>query len=304
VGTPISKDAERDPLEEALEPAKNAARLTLGEAKRRLVRRVAAVRGDLLRGAEAQEWADKARWFVVEAGRAPRGTRELTVVDPTTDLVLRLPVDPARSAREELDGIFHRARRMQKGMEIARARLAEAEAKIASIEAKLLAVDAARSEDDLTAAIGAPEPPRLPRTKAPKGKEPKRRPYRLFKTQLGTPILVGRRAADNDALTFHVARPRDLWLHARGIEGAHVIVPLAKGKEPSPEALVDAAHLAAHFSGYRDEATVEIDYAPRGRVRKPRGSPPGLVVVDRAKALLVRIESERLARLLASEDPL
>ena len=46
-------------------------------------------------------------------------------------------------------------------------------------------------------------------------------------------ILVGRGAADNDALTLHVGRPHDLWLHARGVTGAHVIVPLRRD-EPCP----------------------------------------------------------------------
>jgi predicted ribosome quality control (RQC) complex YloA/Tae2 family protein len=79
-------------------------------------------------------------------------------------------------------------------------------------------------------------------------------------------------------------------------------LPLDKGKESSSEALVDAAHLAAHFSGHRAEASVEVQYAPRGQVRKPRGSPPGFVVVDHARAMLVRMEPDRLARLLASEE--
>jgi predicted ribosome quality control (RQC) complex YloA/Tae2 family protein len=295
------------PLLAPLEEAKGAARALLVQKRKRLQRRVKAVQGDLARGVEAQALAEKARWFVALAGRARRGTLELKMVDPSTGLELTLPIDPTRSAREELDTIFNLARRMQRGMEVARARMAEAEAEIRVLEGKLEAILAATSEEELEAAIDAPEPPRVPapaRKKPAKGKQenPTRRPYRLFKTTLGAPILVGRGAADNDDLTFHVARPRDLWLHARGIEGAHVIVPLDKGKEPSAEALVDAAHLAAHFSGHRAEATVEIDYAPRGRVRKPRRSPPGLVVVDRAKALLVRIEKERLARLLKSED--
>jgi len=116
------------------------------------------------------------------------------------------------------------------------------------------------------------------------------------------PIYVGRGAADNDALTFRVARPRDLWLHAKGTSGAHVVLPLGKGKEPASEALVDAAHLAAHFSTQRDEPTVEVTYTLRGRVRKPRGSAPGLVVVDQGKTMWVRMEPDRLKRLLASEE--
>jgi len=98
-----------------------------------------------------------------------------------------------------------------------------------------------------------------------------------------------------------VARPYDLWLHAKGEAGAHVVVPLEKGHEAASELLVDAAHLAAHFSDARDERVVDVTYAPRRYVRKRRGSPPGQVQVDREKVLVLRVDSARLAALLARE---
>ena len=126
-------------------------------------------------------------------------------------------------------------------------------------------------------------------------------PYRTFVTTSGSRILVGRGATDNDELTLHVARPYDLWLHTKGEAGAHVVVPLVKGHEPASELLVDAAHLAAHFSEARDERVVEVTYAPRRYVRKRRGSLPGQVQVDREKVLVLRVDSARIAALLARE---
>jgi predicted ribosome quality control (RQC) complex YloA/Tae2 family protein len=290
--------------QELLESAKALARAPLTKERRRLARRIEAIQGDLAKGVLAQEEADKARWFVAAASSAPRGARALTATDASTGDLLSLPLDPARPAREQIEAIFSSARRMQRGAEIARGRLAEAEASLGAVVAKQARIDAAESQADLDAVLLEDQRPQRAalHPRPPRGKEPKRRPYRLFESRLGAPILVGKRAADNDALTFKVARPRDLWLHARGIEGAHVVLPLAKGKEPTPSDLVDAAHLAAHFSGHRSEATVEVDYATRGHVRKPRGSPPGLVVLDHGKTLLVRLEPERLAALLASEE--
>jgi predicted ribosome quality control (RQC) complex YloA/Tae2 family protein len=113
--------------------------------------------------------------------------------------------------------------------------------------------------------------------------------------------LVGKGAVDNDALTLTVARPHDLWLHARGLQGAHVIIPRERGSELSPDVLLDAAHLAAHFSSARGEASAEIQHAERRHVRKPKGFAPGAVRVDRERVLLLRVEPERLKRLLASE---
>jgi predicted ribosome quality control (RQC) complex YloA/Tae2 family protein len=65
--------------------------------------------------------------------------------------------------------------------------------------------------------------------------------------------------------------------------------------------LVQAAHLAAHFSEARSERIVEVTYAPRRFVRKPRGSAPGAVVVDREKVLVLRKQDALLRGLLDSE---
>ena len=98
-----------------------------------------------------------------------------------------------------------------------------------------------------------------------------------------------------------MAAADDLWLHARGVTGAHVIVPLAKGKSYSPETLVDAATLAAYFSDLRGERVVDVLYTPRRFVHKRKGSPVGSVTLGREKVIGVRIEAARLRRLLASE---
>jgi predicted ribosome quality control (RQC) complex YloA/Tae2 family protein len=142
---------------------------------------------------------------------------------------------------------------------------------------------------------------------APKEEARKRRqagvrlPYREFMTGDSSAVLVGRGAADNDRLTLRVARPHDLWLHARGVTGAHVVVRLAKGKSCSPDALVDAATLAAHFSDLRGESVVDVLYTPRRFVHKRKGSPVGSVTLEREKVMPVRIEAARLQRLLENE---
>jgi predicted ribosome quality control (RQC) complex YloA/Tae2 family protein len=116
--------------------------------------------------------------------------------------------------------------------------------------------------------------------------------------------LVGRDAASNDALTVRVAKPGDLWVHVKGGAGAHVVVPGAcRGGAPDGRALVDAATLAAHFSSLRGEPVVDVLYADRRHVRKRKGSAPGAVEAPGAKSLALRVEPERLARLLASLRP-
>jgi predicted ribosome quality control (RQC) complex YloA/Tae2 family protein len=125
-------------------------------------------------------------------------------------------------------------------------------------------------------------------------------PYRLYRSLAGLPILVGRGAAENDE-TRRLARGNDLWLHARGRTGAHVVVRLGKAAVDQ-ETLLDAAHLAAHFSDGRGEAQVEVAATQVKHVRKARGAAPGAVTYSQEKVLLLRLEPLRLARLLAEEE--
>ncbi len=287
-----------------LEQDRAQAAQAIARERKRLERRRAAIANDMVRIAEAGELARLAALGAAAASSVPRGATKMTVVDYTESGPVEhdIPLDPARSAREGLDRIFQRARRLRQGEPIARERMREAERLIATLGGALERVAAAKDHDELEAAraglkLGAPRKPK------PREKDEPLPPYRKFECGGDKPgvVWVGRSAKRNDELTFDVAKPYHLWLHARGVAGAHVVVPLGRGQSCPADLLVDAAHLAAHFSDARGELSVEITYAPRKYVRKPRGAPPGLVLVDREKVMVLRVEAPRLERLLANE---
>lgn len=300
----------------SVEAARRAVVAKVERERGRLERRVKAVAGDLARGREAEAEAEAARVFVAEAARAPRGTAALRAVDWSSGepVARELAVDPARRPRDQIEAIFARARRLKRGALVAQARLEEAEQKQARLARLLESAAAATSTEDLVQACDAmrrEDPALLPVTGvvgASASKRPaararaERLPYRTFVSASGARLLVGRGATDNDDLTLRVARPHDLWLHAKGERGAHVVVPLSKGHDAPADLLVDAAHLAAHFSDARDEAVVDVTYAPRRYVRKPRGAAPGQVLVEREKVIVLRLDRARLATLLGREE--
>ena len=110
------------------------------------------------------------------------------------------------------------------------------------------------------------------------------------RTPDGLEVLVGTSGRGNEAVTFKLAEGSDLWLHARGVPGAHVILRTA-GREPPPESLVFAARLAARNSQARTAGRAEVDYTLRKHVRKIPGAPPGLVTYGGEKTLSVSIEA-------------
>ena len=327
----LTSDAERAALEErgmalALALADDAVEIhraelvrMLDKARLRVERRRTAVRDDLSKIAQADAIAAQAQWLVGEAARAPRGATKLVVTDWSSGqaVTMETPLDPSKTAREQVDAMFKRAKRLKLGGKIAEERLAQAQAQGQAIEAALESVRAAtslagmdaaareakkRAPRDVMLANGAPGAGVV--APSPKGAKTggRRVPYRAFVARSGRKILVGKGAIDNDALTLKIAKPHDLWLHAKDRTGAHVIVQLDKGQTCPAEDLVDAGHLAAHFSDARDEKAVDVQYTPRRFLRKPKGSAPGAVVVDREKVLALRFDAALLRALLEREE--
>jgi predicted ribosome quality control (RQC) complex YloA/Tae2 family protein len=105
----------------------------------------------------------------------------------------------------------------------------------------------------------------------------------------GYEVLVGRSARDNDELTFRIARPRDLWLHAAGYAGSHVVVRVPESGDDVPRAVIDrAAALAAWHSKARNaRGKVEVHVCRAADIRKPRGVPSGTVELRRYDAVRV-----------------
>jgi predicted ribosome quality control (RQC) complex YloA/Tae2 family protein len=103
----------------------------------------------------------------------------------------------------------------------------------------------------------------------------------------GYEILVGRAAKDNDHLTFRVARPNDLWLHAGDYPGSHVVVRNPTRKEIPQRTMIEAAQLAARFSQASEDAKVVIHYTERKFLSKPKGAAPGLVRLSSFRSITV-----------------
>ena len=289
-------------IEGEQEDRRRAARRSLRTRAGKLGRRLAAIAGDLTAARDAGRLRAQGSALLAELHRLPRGATIARLTDWTTDppSIVEVTIDPARGPRGEAEALFKKARKLERSAIVAHERERSTRAELAALEALLARLE---SGDDLDA-IEA-EATRLgalgPRAGSTRGKAApaERSAYRTFVAAGGRRVLVGKSARDNDALT-RSARPHDLWLHARGVVGSHVIVPLSKGETCPPELLIDAAHLAARFSSARDPI-VEVVHVPRRFVRKPRGSAPGAVTLDREHVLVLRVEPDRIERLLRSQ---
>lgn len=123
---------------------------------------------------------------------------------------------------------------------------------------------------------------------AKKQKQASRRVGRWFRSSDGYEIAVGRNDRDNDALTFKIARPQDLWLHAADYPGSHVIVRNPKRQEAVPHrTIAEAAGVAALYSQAKREGKAAIHYTQKKFVSKPPRAKPGLVRLSSFKSIFV-----------------
>lgn len=123
-------------------------------------------------------------------------------------------------------------------------------------------------------------------------------PYRIFRTSGGLEVRVGRGGRENDRLTFQESLPSDVWLHARSVPGAHVVLRWSdpEGSPPARD-LEEAAQLAAVYSRARTSGLVPVDWTRRKYVRKPRGAPPGTVIPQRVRTIFVEPDEAIIERL-------
>jgi hypothetical protein len=302
--------------EGSMERQRHVAAHAVATALGRIDRRERAIQGDLARMSEARDRAERAAMFVAAAATAPRGATELVATDYTVTppALVQFPLSPASPARTQLEAIFRRAKRLRDAEPRVRARHAATSATAETLRAIASELSSATTTGVLAellarAKAAAPQDVRAISSAAKNGGKhgrasgATRLPYRRFLGSRGGEIWVGRGGKDNDMLTLHVAKPWHTWLHAKDQQGAHVVVPHDRHTSCPPDLLVEAAHLAAHFSHARGQNVTDIQVCERRHLRKPKGSPPGFVVVTKERVMGLRHDPDLLARVLGGENP-
>lgn len=111
-------------------------------------------------------------------------------------------------------------------------------------------------------------------------------PFR--KTEIdGYEIWIGKNAKSNDQLT-NAAHKEDVWLHARGVGGSHVVIRMQNQKEMPPKnVILKAASIAAWNSKARGSGLAPVIFTKRKYITKPKGAPAGTVRVMKENVEMV-----------------
>lgn len=217
-------------------------------------------------------WADlvMASMHLIHAG-----DKSLEVADfdnPAVTHVIRL--NPTLSPQKNAEVFYRKARNRQSEIQSLDEAILSRTARLQEWRGLLDQSQQAGSTSELEA-IAAQLPARQARAD-----ESERLPYTEYEC-MGYRILVGRSATDNDALTFQHSYKEDMWMHARDCAGSHVLIKHKAGSNFPRPVLERAAALAAYHSKRKGESLCPVSYTPKKFVRKRKGDPAGMVVIDR-----------------------
>lgn len=218
------------------------------------------------------------------------GQSTLSVVDYSGD-PMSIPLDPEKSAIENAQRLFDRAKRAKARAPEVKAQRERIALEIEGLRETLAALSEATNPDELDELEQAARKVRW--LHSPSVQEKTERPFeghriREMEAPGGYRVLYGENATSNDYLTTKVARPNDWWLHVRGAASAHVVVPTANQPDRVPRAVLEfAAKVAAAHSQAKHSSLVAVDYTLKKYVRKPKGAAPGSVLIEREKTLHV-----------------
>jgi predicted ribosome quality control (RQC) complex YloA/Tae2 family protein len=207
-----------------------------------------------------------------------KGEETLETSDFYTNLSISIKLKANLNPQENAQYYYKKARNQKNEEQLLATKIEQAKQKIAINEEKLATVLAAQTMRDLKHFD-------LPIGKQKKQEE-QRETYRTF-MQNGWKILVGKSASNNDELTLKVAQKNDLWLHAKGVSGSHVVIKNQNNKPFPNEVIHYAAQLAAYYSKSKGSAMVPVIFTPKKFVRKPKGADPGQVFVEKEELILV-----------------
>lgn len=258
----------------------------IDEGINRAAARLHSIEEEMGRAREVEHWRENGNAIYAHIYEIVTGQTSLAVEGREIEL------DPEISPSENAQRYFERYRKAQSATEHLPELEHEARAAISYLEQLRELARLSEGVDQIEAVrqewLEYRQPQGDKRQAKQRAASRRKRPVAL-RTSCGDTIYVGHSGPENETVTFELGAPDDLWLHARGVPGAHVILRLSS--EEKDDTVETAASLAAWYSAGRNSTSVEVDVTQRRYVRKIKGSGPGMVTYRNEETINVRPRS-------------
>jgi predicted ribosome quality control (RQC) complex YloA/Tae2 family protein len=269
---------------DAYHAAKEPARAALHEAHGKVRARLASLQRSLTDDAERERLRTAGELVLAyQYAVTPKQTALEVLLDEGQPPVV-IALDPTLTPVENAQRYFEKYQKAKRALEDVPNLIEKAQAELATLEQLGVDLELATNWPEIDEVVHTLQGMGVWRGKAPsRSGGGKSAPLRLV-TGEGIVIWVGRNSRQNEQVTFEKGGPLDLWLHARGVPGAHVII---KDAAPPEHVIEQAAALAAYYSAQRQNTRVEVDVTERRHVRKIKGAGQGMVTYRNERTLAV-----------------
>jgi predicted ribosome quality control (RQC) complex YloA/Tae2 family protein len=250
--------------------------------------------GDKLKATGALEAQRLGELLLNAMKEIKRGMSEIEVLDYYTSPPEKVivPLDPKKGAKENVDFIFKKAKKAKTTLKLLEERMPRIEKEAARFESLLKKCEELEDMEKAEALRGEFLQSGIIKKKLEKKETAKQRsePFVKVRSTEGFEMLYGKSGKGNDLLVKKFAKSDDLWFHAKGVAGAHVILR-SKGRACvfTKKSIIEAATIAAENCKASTAAKVEVIYAEARYVRKAKGGKAGAVMVDEYKSIMVKI---------------
>lgn len=275
---------------------------TVSNARDRLLRKLAAQQKELDATHDRERHKRMGDLITANLYQLEKGMNRAVVVDyyaedcPTVEITLDVRLSPQQNAQKYFK-LYNKAKTAET---VLTEQIAQGKGDLEYLESVLAALDEAESERDLsqlreeltqTGVLSAKQT----RNKKMRAKPVAAKPFH-YRTSDGFEVFAGKNNLQNDLLTLKTAFKSDIWFHTQKIHGSHVIL-VTDGREPTDQAMTEAAMIAAYHSKARQSSHVPVDYTPVRQIKKPAGAKPGMVIYHVYQTAYVTPDEKLIERL-------
>ena len=245
----------------------------------RAVRKQAARREELAQSARADTLRLYGELLQANLWAMHKGDRQVTVQNYYTGEDVTIRLDPRLAPNENAQKYFKDYKKKQTAHAMLQKLLVEGEAEIEYLGTVLYEVESAPGEAALNEIRAELKSQGYLKYYKQRDRKQKPADFLRYTSSDGFEILVGRNNLQNDKLTLHTARGKDLWFHVQKAPGSHCVV-MSRGQDIPDTTKEEAAELAVLHSSQNGGAKVAVDTTEVKNIWKANGAKPGMVLYN------------------------
>lgn len=252
-------------------------------ARDRLARKFSAQKKELASAHDREKYKRTGELITANLYQLEKGMNKAKVIDyynkdcPEVEISLDVRLTPQQNAQK----YFKLYTKSKTAEEVLTEQIRQGSIELDYLESVLVQLGEAETERDLAQlreelTLSGVLSAKQTRNKKGRQKPVQAKPFH-YRTTDGFDIFAGKNNLQNDLLTLKIAFKSDIWFHTQKIHGSHVIL-VTDGREPTEQAMTEAAMIAAYHSKARLSSMVPVDYTQVRQVKKPAGAKPGMVI--------------------------